>query len=1132
MAFPQTPLGILVELLINGVWTDVSGDVRSQGGTDAITIQRGITSSGGMLADRGTCSLTLDNNSGSYGSRNPLSPYFGYLGRNTRLRVTAAYGTPWLGVLEGGNQRATTPDAAVLDVTGDIDVRADIEAAVWGDYRGGIDNFDAPSYTEICGKWVNPGQGSWVLLLSDTGQLVVVWSTTGGNFFFAASTAAIVLPPFTRQSIRFTLDVDNGAGGYTATFYTSGTAGTSGPWTQLGSALVGGSTTSIFNSTAPLEVGDLSTMGYQSLAKKIYAVEVRSGIGGTIVANPNFEAQTVGATSFSDTAPSPRTWTAASDVITNRFRRFTGEVSSWPPQWDTGGKDVTTPIVAAGALQRLGQRKAPLQSTLRRRVGAAAGMLAYWPMEDGAGATQAASPIAGVGPMRATGLTWASDSSLAGSAPLPQLSPPSTILGLVPVSSLGDWHVEFVYKLDSLPASPTLMFQVNVSGGTAATIQFLVGVGVARVQALDSNGSVIATFDSTPNNFTDGWGRVQILTSTSGGTVTVTAWWLVIGAPTNWNVFTTYSGTPGRVASVSGSWGSGFADLRIGHVGVMPQSVATAGNPYDSADKGFDGETAAARLARVASEQGISMSVAAHTTDTELVGAQTQDTILSVLQAATQADEGLLHEAREFIGLRYRGRRSLENQSSALDLPYVASPQALIAPLLPVDDDQSTVNDSTVQRTNGSSSRVTVTTGALSTQDPPNGVGLYDENVSLDLHSDDQTYYHAGWRTHLGTWDEARFPQVNIELAKNPSLIPAASRIDTGSRIRITSPLPSWLPPDAIDELVLGYTETIAQYSWRLSFACTPYGPYRTGVMDDTTLGRLDTDGSTLALAATSSATSLAVETTGGPAMPYWTTSGAEYPLALRLGGEVVTASACANGIIDSFTRTTSSGWGTATGGQAWSTSGGSASDYSTNGTAGLHSLASVNVARNTVLGSSFTNFDVEASLSTSALAAGASQFVSLIGRWIDANNLMLARLEFTTAQAVILSIRKRVAGTETQLSTVTTTLTHAASTLFRVRFAGFGSSFQARVWLASGTEPGGWQTTATDSSVTAAGPVGVRSMLNTGNTNTLPVTATCDDFALLNPQVFTVTRGTNGISKAQTVGTAVALDQPLYLAL
>jgi hypothetical protein len=670
-----------------------------------------------------------------------------------------------------------------------------------------------------------------------------------------------------------------------------------------------------------------------------------------VVANPNLEAQTVGSASFTDTAPSPRTWTmSGTDAITNKFQRFTGEVSSWPPQWDTGGKDVTTPITASGILQRLGQRKAPLQSTLRRRLTTASGMIAYWPMEDGTGATQAASPLAGVSPMRTSGFTWGADGSLAGSAPLPQLSPPSSLVAQVPHLVTGDWQAEFVYKLDSLPAAPTVLMTVNVGSGTASQIQLLVGVASVQIQALDANGTVLASASATPDHFTDGWGRIQIKTATVGGVVYVYGLWLIVGTSTSLQVVTNYSGTPGGVSSVTGSWGSGFASLRIGHLAVYPY---TSPNLYDNADRGFDGETSAARLARVATEQSIPMSVAAHAADTELVGAQTQDTVLNVVQGAAQADEGLLHEAREFLGMRYRGRRSLEGQASALDLPYVASPQALLAPLTPVEDDQGTVNDSTVTRTGGSFGRVTMPTGSLSTQDPPAGVGLYDESITLNLHSDDQPYYHAGWRTHLGTWDEARFPQVNIALEKNPALIPSACRIDTGSRIRITAPLPSWLPPDPIDNLVLGYTETIAQFSWRLAFACAPYGAVAhrrsrrhrrrpPGHRRQHARGRGER-----------------------PATPRcgWRPRAAPPPVLdderrrLPAGAAPGRRSgdrlgSCAAGITDTFTRTTSGGWGTATSGQTWATSGGAPSEYSvTTGPPACTRLTSVTVSRNTAVG-------------------------------------------------------------------------------------------------------------------------------------------------------------------------------------
>jgi hypothetical protein len=835
-----------------------------------------------MLADRGTCSLTLDNNSGKYSSRNPSSPYYGFIGRNTPLRVSVAYGAPWLDIPSSGTAQASTPDAAVLDITGDIDIRVDAEFPAWGD--PGV----ATSFINLITKYGAAGQRSWYLGISGSGQLVVFWTADGTTLVSAGATVSAPFIPNQRASVRATLDVDNGASGNTVTFYTSTTPGTAGPWTQLGDPVVQSGTTSLFNSTTAVQIGRSPTSAEPLQARKVFAAEVRNGIGGTVVANPNFEAQTPGATSFADTAPSPRTWTVTTGALTNKYRRFTGEVSSWPPQWDTGGKDVTTPIRAAGILQRYGQGQAPIQSTLRRRIPSPnpVAPTAYWPMEEGSAATQAASPLTGVAPLRTAGLSWASDSTLPGSAALPQLSPPSSLSGAAPPVPVGDWNVEMVYKLDTLPAAPTLLFQVNVGGGTGAVVQVLVGVAVFRVQVLAADGSVLSTSaDVTPDTFTAGWGRLKIFTQTSGGTVSAYAQWIIIGTSSAGFTAAGYAGTPGRVTSVSGTWGSGFSTLRLGHLTVFP---AASTDPFNLSDKAFDGETAAARLSRLASEQGIPLSIAARASDTEAVGPQTQDTILNVLQAAAQADEGFLYEAREFLGLRYRGPDATYNQASALDLPYIATPQALMAPLLPVDDDQGTKNDVTVTRLNGSSARSVITDGPLSSNPPPAGVGIYDDAVTLNLHTDEQAAQHASWRSHLGTWDEARFPQVNVWLEKNPALIPAVARIDTGSRMRITPPLIPQLPPDAIDQLVLGYTETIAQYAWRLSFACAPYGPWKTGILDDGVLGRLDTDGSTLAASATSGATTLSVATTTATS-PLWTPDPAETPFDVKIAGEVVT---------------------------------------------------------------------------------------------------------------------------------------------------------------------------------------------------------------------------------------------------
>lgn len=204
-------------------------------------------------------------------------------------------------------------------------------------------------------------------------------------------------------------------------------------------------------------------------------------------------------------------------------------------------------------------------------------------------------------------------------------------------------------------------------------------------------------------------------------------------------------------------------------------------------------------------------------------------------------------------------------------------------------------------------------------------------------------------------------------------------------------------------------------------------------------------------------------------------------------------------GIYDTFTRTVSGGWGVSDSGHTWTTSGGSTTDFSVSGSQALASAGSVNVSRWGTLPTGQPDFDVTASFATDKLATGGSHFCSLAGRYTDVDNCYLARLEFTTTQVVNLTIRQRVAGTETLIgSTITTGLTHAAGTRFSVRFRSSGTSLMAKAWLTSGSEPGSWTDTVTDSSITTGYRVGVRSILSSSNTNTLPVTYTVDGFQTL----------------------------------
>lgn len=186
----------------------------------------------------------------------------------------------------------STPDAASLDITGDIDIRARIAA----------DDWTPAAEDSIIAKYNATGnQRSYALQIDTTGVLMLRWSNDGTAALSASSTVPTGFTDGTTHWIRATLDVDNGAAGKTATFYTSEDGVT---WTQLGAAVTTGGTTSIFASTAVLEIGTNSSGTTAFFSGKFFEGEVRSGIGGTIVAAPNATASTGTVT---DTTP--LTWT-------------------------------------------------------------------------------------------------------------------------------------------------------------------------------------------------------------------------------------------------------------------------------------------------------------------------------------------------------------------------------------------------------------------------------------------------------------------------------------------------------------------------------------------------------------------------------------------------------------------------------------------------------------------------------------------------------------------------------------------------------------------------------------------------------------------------------------------------------
>jgi hypothetical protein len=347
----------------------------------------------------------------------------------------------------------------------------------------------------------------------------------------------------------------------------------------------------------------------------------------------------------------------------------------------------------------------------------------------------------------------------------------------------------------------------------------------------------------------------------------------------------TVAGTIGNAYRVAIAPHGGMGATTLGHVTVQPawDSLFSLG----PAANAWIGEKAGVRFARLCAEEGINSRIYGAPGDTVAMGVQKPATVATLLQECEDADHGLIYEPRQTFGLGYRTRASMYNQAPAVTLSYSGMQ---LAPLMePTDDDRLIVNDAIVTRSSsGSSVRQVQTSGALSIQAPPNGVGPYPATPTVNVAADAQLADQAGWLVWLGTVDDLRFPALSVNLA-SPHVAPVYYPVqdaDIGDRIAVTG-TPGWLPPDGISQLIQGQTE-VCYDIFTETWTCAPEAPYRVGVLDDPVLSRGDTDGSTLHAAISATATSMQVDTAGTPS-PLWTTAAGDFPLDVVMGGERIT---------------------------------------------------------------------------------------------------------------------------------------------------------------------------------------------------------------------------------------------------
>jgi hypothetical protein len=191
--------------------------------------------------------------------------------------------------------------------------------------------------------------------------------------------------------------------------------------------------------------------------------------------------------------------------------------------------------------------------------------------------------------------------------------------------------------------------------------------------------------------------------------------------------------------------------------------------------------------------------------------------------------------------------------------------------------------------------------------------------------------------------------------------------------------------------------------------------------------------------------------------------------------------------VLDTFGRVVASAWGTTDTGQAWTTGGGVAANFSVNGTIGLQTQTTVASTRIATVTSPLADLDVTVDVGTNQTALTSSLLGGPLLRSPDNSNMYGVMVEFTTSGTITLSLRERAAGVETVLVSSASGLVYAPNSMFRVRFQAQGNMLRARVWPVAGAEPDAWLIQSSDNTLTAAGRVGLRSFTAAGNTNASP---------------------------------------------
>lgn len=845
-----------------GVGEDISAYIRHPGtdGGQSITYKAGKPD-GAASADPADMSLTLDNRDGRFSTRNPNGPYYGDLRRGTPISLSM---------------------------------------------MSGEDDF---SRTAAGGLGTSSGGGAWTSTSA--------WSSSGGTATWAASSANMASTPSlagagaVNTRARITVWPTVVAAGSGALFYgvvLRRVDASNGVVCSVEfQAPAGAVVAKVWNMTG----GTLSQLGTVTIAASYAANDkyrvVCEADGATLrlktwkpanpatpdADEPDAWSLTVTSSRITGAGFGLYPWRLSGNTNPGSVNftwsdleveavEFTGSVVSWPVRWNKVGTNCWAPIKAAGILRRINQAGVELRSPIYRQL-IAEPLTAYWPLEDQSGATSYAAATPGTPAGTGINFSPAQESSLPGASVAPVATDAAASLRFT--SRTGQTGTGFAALwLTKWPtASPaTSVFATLNCSGRITTWEFaMISATTLRMRGYESDGTLtvdlLGDFAATPIDLDD-WVVWQLETSMVAGTVT---WDLIfhrVGEGITFRTFgSTYSSSVSPRCYGGTLGGTNLDGIAFSHFWLGENTLPFVTYEFVAVADGFQGETAAERVARLCDEEGIPAFV--HSGDSEAMGRQRAAIFLDLLKECAETDHGILYEAGNGIGYIPRGAR----YDHSVDMALTVASGEIAEPPEPEDDDQRVTNDVTVSRVDGSSARMT-DTAHIAVE------GRWPSSQSINPETDDVLPAHAGWALYLGTRDDMRWPGLDLNLARSTSLIPSWRGLGIGSRITVDTGLSQVETADP-DVFLESYEATLWPAGWTITMNCSSAVPWDVGSLDSGI--RIDTGGSELASAVTTTGqTSWSVATTSGPLWMTTATHPAEFPFTIQCGGEVVTVTA------------------------------------------------------------------------------------------------------------------------------------------------------------------------------------------------------------------------------------------------